>query len=858
VSVANLPFQLKMEIKYILGFFKLSFLILTLYCCHSFGMSTPIAEEVKEIINGITNCHVHVLYDELDLNGPISNPSVTYWRLNKTADKRMNKGRRCRFRKQDVTRVKGIRCVYAIIILARERKLFSKQKKAPRNSANKSVKVYFNQEISFTFDSVQSCFWEDRSFYVPSIMNRRNLSSSSYIMFFTRLSESQWLKLLESDKKLFSYYPRTGLRFINVSSSVLKGNSKAYFQCSFCPDNIPLLTPMQKTEQGDIDLFSGFAKELQYKVWKVGDRINSLSHKWFSNESNVNFLMKGRTFDSPRFLRSLLRDPSNTKNTLDLLLLKMLAVKHNATVILCPFDVALNIFCDQPTFDQFMRRSPIFLSNNNKLQFPGNSEISNLLRTQESSIVAIGVEGQKFLTCYHEEMISFRFYVDPFFANLWVTLALTSFLIAVLLHVFIVKFHKSMVGTFSPYFFIISTITDDNSGMPRELGREPVIRIGLGPWFLMTVVIVNAYVGLVITGLTSPLPLVSVDSFGELTKMHFNPEQIARNLIWSRNMHADFDTTIVMEGEKLFDINRTREFDPDLDFKIYSSLNEAEFEYILAYALQDNIFNQSSNTIFEELLVSYQAFAKFLLNCMLKYVVLEEELYAEMTIVNYSTELRREKLKNATVLGVEDAVILNLNFPTHIFIPKSIKNEKWNHSFASAVEQEIIECGRSAYADSRSVVEMEHKYLSENYFWIKFFLSKEEIAKEMTSWVFPGMHDTAPIVKDLKAFLVTGIYRKLEEYFLKEMYLERKIFTTQSEYYNVKSTQGKAPVSLTDSIQTAFFILGSAVGVCLLAICSEIFWFNKKAIGWVIVIYIANFYSTSKTTYVRLRIRFRR
>jgi hypothetical protein len=842
-----------MEIKYISGFFKLSFLILTLYCCHSFGVNTPIAEEVKEIINGITHCHVHVLYDELDLNGPIYNPSVTYWRLNKTAGKGMKKNRRCRFRKQDVTRVKGIRCVYAIIVLTRERKLFSKQKKAPRHSANKSVKVYFNEEISFVFDSVQKCFWEDRSFYVPSVMNSRKLSSSSYIMFFTRLRESQWIKLLESDKKLFSYCPRTGLRFFNVSSSVLKENSKAYFQCSFCPVNIPLLTPMQKSKQRDIELFSSFAKKLQYKVWKVGDRINSLSHKWFSNESNVNFLMKGRTFDSPRFLRSLLRDPSNTKNTLELLLLKMLAVKHNATVILCPLDVALNILCDQPTFDQLMRRSPIFLSNNNKLQFPANSEISNLLRTQESSIVAISVEGQKFLTCYHEERISFRFYVDPFFANLWITLALTSFLMAVLIHIFIVKFHKSMVGTFSPYFFIISTITDDNSGMPRELGREPVIRIGLGPWFLMTVVIVNAYVGLVITGLTSPLPLVSVDSFGELTKMHFDPEQIARNLIWSRNMHADVDTIKIMEEEKLFDINRTREFDPDLDFKIYSSLNEAEFEYVLAYALQDNIFNQSSKKIFEELLRTYQAFGNLLLYCMYKYVALEEDLYHEMTIVNYSTELRREKLKNATVLGVEDAVILNLNFPTHIFIPKSIKNEKWNHSFASAVEQEIIECGRSAYADSRSVVEMEHKYLSENYFWIKFFLSKEEIAKEMTSWVFPGMHDTAPIVIDTKAFLVAGIYQKLEEYFVKEAYLERKKFTTNSEYFNVNYKQGKAPVSLADSIQTAFFILGSAVGVCVLAICSEMFWFNRKALGWFITIMIIKFYSFSRRIHARFK-----
>jgi hypothetical protein len=766
----------------------------------------------------------------------------------------MNKNRRCRFRKQDVARVKGIRCVYAIIILARERKLFSEQKRAPRNSANKSVKVHFNQEISFTFDSVQKCFWEDRSFSVPYIVNSRKLSSSSYIMFFTRLRESQWLKLLESDKKLFSYCPRTGLRFFNVSSSVLKGNSKAYFQCSFCPVNIPLLTPMQKAEQRDIDLFSGFAKKLQYKVWKVGDEINNLSHKWFSNESNINFLMKGRTFDSPRFLRSLLRDPSNTKNTLELLLLKMLAVKHNATVILCPFDVALNILCDQPTFDQFMRRSPIFLSNNKQLQFPANNEISKLLRTQESSIVAIGVEGQKFLTCYHEERISFRFYVDPFSANLWVTLVLTSLLMAVLLHIFIVKFQKSKVGTFSPYFFIISTITDDNSGMPRELGREPVIRIGLGPWFLMTVVIVNAYVGLVITGLTSPLPLVSVDSFGELTKMHFNPEQIARNLIWSRNMHVDVDTTKVMEEEKLFDINRTREFDPDVDFKIYSSLNEAEFEYVLAYTLQNNIYNQSSNTIFEGLLGTFQAFGNLLWDCMYKYVVLEEDLYAEMANFKLPTELRRETVKNATVLGVEDAIILNLNFPTHIFIPKSIKNEKWNHSFASAVEQEIIECGRSAYADSRSVVEMEHKYLSENYFWIKFFLSKDEIAKEMTSWVFPGMHDKVPIVIDVKAFLVAGIYQKLEEYFVKEAYLERKKFTTNSEYYNVNYKQGKAPVSLADSIQTAFFILGSAVGVCVMAICSEMFWFNRKALGSLITMMIIKFYSFNR----RIDARFKR
>jgi hypothetical protein len=37
-----------------------------------------------------------------------------------------------------------------------------------------------------------------------------------------------------------------------------------------------------------------------------------------------------------------------------------------------------------------------------------------------------------------------------------------------------------------------------------------------------------------------------------------------------------------------------------------------------------------------------------------------------------------------------------------------------NYSFASAVEEEMIECKRSAHADFRLVVEMEYRHLSEH------------------------------------------------------------------------------------------------------------------------------------------------
>jgi hypothetical protein len=79
---------------------------------------------------------------------------------------------------------------------------------------------------------------------------------------------------------------------------------------------------------------------------------------------------------------------------------------------------------------------------------------------------------------------------------------------------------------------------------------------------------------LVITGLKSPVPLQSVESFQQLTKMHFSPELLARVLnIFTNKSFFSESTSKRKEEEHLV---QGRESDPNVDFSIYSSLDEKE------------------------------------------------------------------------------------------------------------------------------------------------------------------------------------------------------------------------------------------------------------------------------------------
>jgi hypothetical protein len=103
-----------MQINRVLSLLKLWFLNLIFLNHYLLGIKN--AEEVEKIIRGVIDCHVHLNYDNLDLNGPFSNSLLTI-RKEAALDMKLRKGVDSQFHKHDITRIKRMICVHAIFFL---------------------------------------------------------------------------------------------------------------------------------------------------------------------------------------------------------------------------------------------------------------------------------------------------------------------------------------------------------------------------------------------------------------------------------------------------------------------------------------------------------------------------------------------------------------------------------------------------------------------------------------------------------------------------------------------------------------------------------------------------------------------
>jgi len=135
-----------------------------------------------------------------------------------------------------------------------------------------------------------------------------------------------------------------------------------------------------------------------------------------------------------------------------------------------------------------------------------------------ASSMSIGLKPvtQSFLTCYHFPIVTYAFYLSPFELeqDVWMAFLVFCTLMCILLKVIIfIGFGNHKFFGLSAFLFVLSTIMDDSCGMPNQLKRSWKIRFLFGPWFLTSVVLVNGYIGLAISSLTTPFKLKSVDFF---------------------------------------------------------------------------------------------------------------------------------------------------------------------------------------------------------------------------------------------------------------------------------------------------------------------------------------------------------
>jgi len=438
-----------------------------------------------------------------------------------------------------------------------------------------------------------------------------------------------------------------------------------------------------------------------------------------------------------------------------------------------------------------------------------------------SYLITLESYSHSFLTCYHEPLVTFEFYLDPFHVELWIAFIVSGLLLSVSLYFTINHvFGKDKYKSLSLLLFLLATVSDDSCDLPEAIQQNVAVRIMLSPWYLSTVVIVNAYIGLVISSLTGSFSLTSVGHFNELTEIKYKEHEIMTNLLWQRTI--DNESFYELKAKDISNFSVTnydltgRYFNHKKDFKIYSSPSSGLEYYHGFFSHKSQMLPQSfGNTLMGFALTQIGPYFNVFNRWKPNFSVAARLLYED-----------HKKSKSKTYRKFSE-VLFNLFYPSHLAHPSGFENAlvrnstsgkyKWKDKlkYSYLVEREIVKCGRSAFVDRASDVMREYNYLSRHYHRTKFFLSQESILSERRIWVFPWMDDDFKIIKYIKLLISSGILFKTKEYFDSAKYRRRHNYTLLGMNLLAANANPNGPVALTlsDRIQTCFYIFAIFISV---------------------------------------------
>jgi len=146
-------------------------------------------------------------------------------------------------------------------------------------------------------------------------------------------------------------------------------------------------------------------------------------------------------------------------------------------------------------------------------------------------VTIVGSESLSFLTCHAPKFISFSAYSSPFQSAMWLWLFLTANSVSIFLCVLIFTqsnlsrtFDRIICSTRIATTAVFGTLLEQSFSVPEKLEKSLAFRISIGTWIVLNIIITNAYKGIAITEITSPLPGKSPDLFTDLAIYFFKCE----------------------------------------------------------------------------------------------------------------------------------------------------------------------------------------------------------------------------------------------------------------------------------------------------------------------------------------------
>lgn len=153
-------------------------------------------------------------------------------------------------------------------------------------------------------------------------------------------------------------------------------------------------------------------------------------------------------------------------------------------------------------------------------------------------------ESFSFVSCYKVNNLDFSIYTQPFQLSVWVGIAICLLTITITTDI-LIKLKGLKIST--SLLFVVGSLIDEGGLITRKLLDIPVVRRYIGAWLLLSTVITNAYIGIFINHLISPLPARKfeqfADTFCEESSEITEAQYLERLHLWANfelRINADF------------------------------------------------------------------------------------------------------------------------------------------------------------------------------------------------------------------------------------------------------------------------------------------------------------------------------
>lgn len=120
--------------------------------------------------------------------------------------------------------------------------------------------------------------------------------------------------------------------------------------------------------------------------------------------------------------------------------------------------------------------------------------------------IVVGKTGYRFLTCYSNEFLNFRFYALPFQSNLWIGVLVTIPVLITCFWLLLGNLGYLRKQRFSPLLYMIQCLLENGPTLPKSVESNLVAKTLLATWLLLSIIAANGYKGIISTDITAPLP----------------------------------------------------------------------------------------------------------------------------------------------------------------------------------------------------------------------------------------------------------------------------------------------------------------------------------------------------------------